>query len=234
MQEVDISDFKNQRLELLGLLGSPEAELNLAQVKQIQKAELEIYQIASPRYVYKTFARDELKDSLEGKDIHLHLGTCDRVMLLAASLGAKVDFAIRRAQALSMPYAMILDAVASVSIEKYLDKVEAELRFRLREKDLYLSSRYAPGYGDMPLSVLADLLNKLDAYSAISLSYNNQGLMNPLKSILAVLGLSDSEQMADLGLGDSETYPCDNCQYNQGCALKARGAYCGRYSKRKV
>lgn len=156
---------------------------------------------------------------LPGKDIFLHLEHCTQAVLLAVTAGAPLDALIRRQEALNMAKAVVLDAAASVAAETAAEKAEEELRLRLREKGRYLTGRYSPGYGDLPVGVQGELLRLLDAPRKIGLSVTASGIMTPRKSITAVLGVADIPVTGKLA-------GCATCVLRDKCLFRKRGTTC--------
>ena len=189
---------------------------------EIRQAAAQILAVASPQAVYRIFPRTALASVLLGEDIHAHLGSSTEVLLLACTLGQTVDYRIRQAQAVAMHEAVVLDAVASTAIEDYATTWEASLRQQTLASGRYLTTRFSPGYGDLPLAVQTQILQLTDAQRSIGLTLNAQDLMLPLKSITCLMGLSHEpiSEAAD---------PCAICQRRDACALRQRGGYCGRF-----
>ncbi len=221
MSEPKITISRESLLRNLGYQGEalrPETEALLT--KAISTCE----EKARPRSVSRNFAREDLLPDLSGEDIRSHLGGAETIVLLAATLGNEIDFAIRQAQLLDMTYAVILDQAASLTIEAYMDHLEAELREHYLTEKQYLTTRFSPGYGDLPLASGKRILDLLDSRRKIGLSLSPGGLMTPLKSVSCLLGLGREKpaRAAD---------PCSICKRREGCALRQKGGYCGRFTE---
>jgi hypothetical protein len=141
---------------------------------------------------------------------------------MAATLGHEVDFILRRSQRLDMKQAVILDASASVVIETYLDQEEDFLRQEFLQQGKYLSTRFSPGYGDLPLSIQDIFLKILDTNRKIGVTVLNNGLMSPMKSITCIMAILDEPV-------SKATDPCSICRLKGDCVLRRRGGYCGRF-----
>ncbi|GHV38581.1 hypothetical protein FACS189490_00730 [Clostridia bacterium] len=142
---------------------------------------------ANPRYVYRIFDVESCP-LLVGNDIIKHVEGCSQIVLLCATLGERLDRAIRAAQISDMAGAVILDSLASDYIEQVLDTCEDEIRAKFPNKTL--TWRYSPGYGDFPISVQPEFLSALDAGRKIGLYCGESLLLTPQKSVTAVIGLS--------------------------------------------
>ena len=125
-----------------------------------------------------------------------HLADCHEAILLAATLGIQADQLIARASIARMSKAVVLQACAAAKLEAYLNKVGHDLARELEAENLYLTPRFSPGYGDLPLCCQAELLALLEAGKRIGLGLTADCMLNPVKSVTAVIGLSRKKQSA--------------------------------------
>ena len=156
---------------------------------------------------------------LQVSDILRHLEGCGSCVLLACTLGARVDAALRAAGASDMAYAVVLDALASVAVEQTADAAEQTLRNEEREEGQFLTGRFSPGYGDYPIAVQNDLLRLLDAPRKIGLCATPAHLLTPRKSVTAVLGVA-GHPVTGRRAG------CANCALRERCAYRKEGKTC--------
>lgn len=126
----------------------------------------------------------------QGKDVCRMLSGCHEAVLLAATLGAGSERMLLKAQAKSGAEAVLLDAVLSAAIEAVCDAQEAALRDSLAAQGLYLTDRFSPGYGDMPLAQTREICAVLSADKTIGLTVSQSGIMIPRKSVTAIMGVS--------------------------------------------
>lgn len=155
---------------------------------------------------------------IEGQDLAGLLRGCSRAVLMAVTLGPQVDRLINQLQATSMSEAALLDACASVEADLFCDSVENEVS-RLLGSQEFLTMRYSPGYGDVPLAESAKILAALDTRKKIGLSATASGMLVPIKSITAMIGITDEKR-------DRER-DCSQCGASVGCPYKKRGDSCG-------
>ena len=125
---------------------------------------------------------------------------------------------VRSAQARDMARAVILDACGSALVEKGCDEAERDIAVRF--PGLYLTDRFSPGYGDLPLSLQPGICAVLDAERRVGIHVTPSFLMNPSKSVTAVIGLSDKPQMARIR-------GCAWCAMRETCTLRKGGKTCG-------
>ncbi|MPN25238.1 hypothetical protein SDC9_172645 [bioreactor metagenome] len=104
----------------------------------------------------------------------------------------EMDRLISRHTLSDMTRCVILDACGTTAIEDYCDKIENYLRTQLSKENLYLTSRFSCGYGDLPISLQPLILEKTDAYRRALISCNESFMLIPLKSVSAIMGISDA------------------------------------------
>ena len=119
----------------------------------LDKAEQTVLTAAAPRAVYRRLPRTALPLENCGSDLTRHLQGCDEVLLLAATLGAEVDKLLRRMELTDIALAAAADALASVLLEQVCDELENEIRAQIEAQGVFMTGRYAPGYGDCPLEL---------------------------------------------------------------------------------
>ena len=187
----------------------------------------EVLKTARPRAVFSPILPIEAENGaysaaglpLTGEDMRKHLEHCQQVVLLAVTLGAPLDMLIRRAEAVDMARAVVLDAAANVAVEEAAQQAEEEMRGILAGAGRYLTGRYSPGYGDYPISVQRELLRLTDAGRKIGLSVTPSHIMTPRKSITAVLGVADLPVKGHLA-------GCGHCVLQKTCLFRKRGTTC--------
>ena len=161
------------------------------------------------------------------------LRECTQAALLACTLGAVFDARLRAAQARDMAKAVLLDGCGSAWVEagcdavwlmdddtlpKPCDAAEGEVSARLPGR--FLTDRFSPGYGDLPLSLQPAICGALDTQRTLGLYVTDSCLLNPGKSVTAIVGVSDRPQMA-------RVRGCRYCSMNQTCQLRKGGKSCG-------
>ena len=119
-------------------------------------------------------------------DLAAHLKGCEEALLLGATLGSRVDAAIRRLALGSVAEGAAAQAVAAALIESYCDEVQA----RFETGGLAQRPRFSPGYGDWDLAEQKLLFPVLNCAKHIGLTHTEGCMMAPSKSVTAVIGLS--------------------------------------------
>ena len=138
--------------------------------------------------------------------------------VMAVTLGPEVDRRILLAQKQDMLDGMALDACASVRADALCDEVDGEIFRELREGE-HPTMRFSPGYGDAPLTASADLIALLHATRRIGLAMTRSYMMTPIKSVTALIGISDQNE--------DRTRDCSRCSAGPDCPYRKRGESCG-------
>lgn len=180
-----------------------------------------------PRWVWRVFPleRTEAGLALPGTGIALAghtaekmLAECHSAALLACTLGSEFDSLLRAEQVRDMSNAAVLDALGSAYVEAGCNGAEQEISARLPGK--FLTDRFSPGYGDLPLALQSALCALLDTPRRLGVTVGESFLMNPCKSVTAVIGLSDTPQPA-------RVRGCGYCTMRESCQFRKEGTTCG-------
>ena len=155
---------------------------------------------------------------LPGRTAAVMLRSCSHAALLVCTLGTTFDALARQVQARNFADALLLDGFGGAYVEAGCNAAEREIAAKLPGK--YLTDRFSPGYGDLPLDVQSPLLALTDAPRRLGVTLSESNLMNPLKSVTAVIGLSDTPQQARIR-------GCDYCAMRTRCNLRKAGKTCG-------
>ena len=207
-----------EALRYLGVRGEAPPEV----VRQAEEACRELLPLCAPRFVWRVVNTAELPAlglELPGEDIHTLLRDCDRCVLLALTLGAGVETLIRRAAITSPGKALVLDACASAACEAAVDALQQELEAQLCTEGIFPTDRFSPGYGDLPLTVQAPLLELLDGQRRCGITLTETFIMQPRKSVTAIFGLADKPQ-------GKRARGCAFCSMNQNCSFRKAGITC--------
>ncbi len=155
---------------------------------------------------------------LTGRMAKRMLSECHTAVLMACTLGAEYDAMARSTEARDMARAVMLDACAGAWVEQGCDEAEAEIAARFPGS--FLTDRFSPGYGDLPLDAQRTLLAALDAERRLGITLTDSLLMIPAKSVTAILGVSDRPQPARIR-------GCAYCALRERCTYRKRGKNCG-------
>ena len=211
--------------QALHYLGAGE-QVPPALLEQVSHQAGQLQAALRPRYVYRVYDITRTGQGLclsqaglvlPGNTAGRMLEECGRAALLACTLGAEYDAMLRTCQARDMAQAVILDACGSAWVEAGCDAAEAELAGLF--PGLHRTDRFSPGYGDLPLELQAPLCAALDAQRRIGLTVTPSFLLNPTKSVTAVIGLAAVPQKKRIR-------GCAYCSMRQTCSLRKRVTTC--------
>ena len=225
-----MKELKIRKREVLRYLGYKNQEIDDRLMQLIDCCIKEIQEIARPHYIYKKYLIDwNQKDGiLLGKDLLLtgdaiakHLKRCDKCFLLAATLGPEVDRQIRDYELTDMTRAVILDTCASEAIEGVCDEAQGEIEEIMAREGDSITSRFSPGYGDLPIELQSKILSYVDAPSKIGLTSTKDSLLIPRKSVTALIGCSRE-------LLQRKKRSCKDCNVYRHCRFRREATGCER------
>ena len=222
LHDMEVKLPEIRKTEVLRYLGYNGQELGSALEKQLQHCISEVASTARPRLTYRIFdvSNSEIEGlKLEGNDIKELLKTSKQAIIMAATLGAEAEALLRRTEVSNMSDAVITDSAQSVAIESVCDAFEAKMRIFYREENLYLTDRFSPGYGDLPLDSQRLLMDALQTEKRIGLAVTPSGMMVPRKSVTCIIGISDRAQKL-------ERSGCSTCMMAEKCTYRKQGRVC--------
>lgn len=210
--------------EALRYLGASGADEDLH--RRMQAVAQEAEKRFPPRYVYRISAVEHRPEGewlqdvqlpLPGNSARKMLGQCHHAAVLTCTLGLPFDSWVRREQARDMSRAVLMDACGSALVEAGCDAAEKEIAARFN--DMFLTDRFSPGYGDLPLEVQKNICVITDSQRRLGVHVTPSMLMNPQKSVTAVIGIADAPQQARIR-------GCQYCALKNDCELRKGGHSC--------
>ena len=222
MQDCAIRIDTDEALRYLGVRGEAEPRLS----EKMNELADKLLKSLQPKFVYRIFDLSTcdvgivLVNSglcLPGKLAARMLEGYQSAAVLLCTLGSGFESMLRALQARDMSEAVMLDALGSAYVEAGCDAAEEEIRGRLT--GLYLTDRFSPGYGDLPLELQKDICGLLDAGRRLGVTITESLLMNPSKSVTAVIGISDRPQPARIR-------GCEYCSRKTNCEFRKGGQSC--------
>ncbi|WP_053983163.1 vitamin B12 dependent-methionine synthase activation domain-containing protein [Niameybacter massiliensis] len=213
--------------EVLRYINVPYHAADATLKQEILTAYGEIESMARIREVYGLFNIEPKEDlivfqeinfQIESADLAKVVKNCNQLYVMAVTIGSEIDKRISGTQQTDMMKALIYNACANVLIEQACDHVEEEIMKNIKEGQ-YLTMRYSPGYGDVPLTVQTEILNFLDATRKAGITTTKAGMLIPLKSVTAFIGLSSIKEKRHKG--------CESCLIQDKCIYRKRGEKCG-------
>ena len=195
-------------------------------LEAIEPVAAALEQALTPRFTFAVFPvrRTPEGAALEGSGLVLPgrmartmLRECSDAVLLLCTLGAGFEAQLRAASARDMAQAAMLDACGSAYVEAGCDEAEKAIAARFPEK--YLTDRFSPGYGDLPLELQPALCAALDSQRRLGVTVTESLLMVPMKTVSAVIGLADTPQPA-------RVRGCQFCARRETCEFRKNGQTC--------
>lgn len=214
--------FSIDRSEALRYLGLWGREPDSGTAALFERARALLLEAARPRTIWKQFALCEDKQGLflpqaglrlPGRSIRRHLCGCSSCLMMAATLGGEADRLLLRTQLQNMALAAVMDACMSAAIEDVCDRLGGEM-----QKAGALTSRFSPGYGDLPLALQQDVIRLLDTPRRIGLTLTGSCMLAPQKSVTALLGVLPEGAAAPM-TGQNRCTGCPmrgHCPYGGG------------------
>lgn len=226
---INFSSLKIDRDEVLRYLGHNGQKIDDNMIGLIDECRREVVNIISPRFVYRYMNVRSDEDGvivegtnlvLRGSDIKNHLKDSTECALLAVTLGNEVERKTRQYERINLTKGIILDACATTAVEEVCDMVEAEIKEYAEKKNMGITFRYSPGYGDLPLDIQGSFLNVLDAQKKIGLTASQNNLLFPRKSVTAIIGIINKNIKI-------KKKSCTECNNYENCSFRRKGENCG-------
>jgi hypothetical protein len=194
--------------------------------EQMEKLIKEMEKQMTPKIVWRAFPLKKTEKGyllegtgivLEGKTAEKMLAGCHGAVLFGATIGMSFDRWLDRLQMQSPDLALLADGAGSAGVEALCD--EAEEQIARAFEGMHLTDRFSCGYGDLPLSLQRDIGKVLDLQHKAGIYVLDSCMMQPVKSVTAIVGISKEKQPARIR-------GCAYCSMNQTCRLKKEGKHC--------
>lgn len=155
-------------------------------------------------YNYKNCTvQSEPPFTIAGNSIIKHLDGCEKVICMAATVGAAIEHEIakkfERGEYLA---SVLLDAAATAAVEQAADLMEKNFAAKFSRDGYKMRWRFSPGYGDWNLTAQEKLF-KISGAEQIGMSLSSALMLEPRKSVTAIIGLERKGQgTKDKGQGN--------------------------------
>ena len=127
------------------------------------------------------------------QNLRKHLEGCTEIVLFACTAGGEMDRRINREKVISPVRGLLMSAIGSQQVEGACDRLCEMLAKEYPDRQLV--SRYSPGYGDLPLELQREIIRALDCGRTIGVTLTESLLMQPSKSVTAVIGMKEREKV---------------------------------------
>ena len=140
---------------------------------------------------------------LQGNSIKKHLELCEKVAIIAATVGKDIDEEISAvSEKGEYTNALLLDAAATEAVEETANELQNIISREANREGYNITARFSPGYGDFPLEMQEDIL-KLAEGNKIGIALTPSLMLIPRKSVTAVIGFKRGNTI--------KTHDCKNC-----------------------
>jgi hypothetical protein len=167
--------------------------------------------------------RVELADAnlvIAGTPAVAHFTACERVTLLAATLGPGIDgFLAGLQQTSGAADAFIFNGIASAAAEHTTEILDGLAVREIRRNAYYPTARFSPGYGDWPLESQQQFIESIRG-EKIGLAVTSHHLLQPVKSVTAVIGWS--RVPLERSYEQPQEKPCQGTLTCRDCPLKEK------------
>lgn len=161
---------------------------------------------------------------LPGASICRHLKGAEAVVLMAVTLGFDCERKIAQLGASSPTDQLLYSTCASALVEAAADLAQERVDALLAPAGCHTGPQYAPGYGDLPVSVQPRFLETLGAGRLLGVTATEGNVLVPVKSITACMGVFPlTVEPPDERVN---SIPCDNCTNRNSCTLRKKGRTC--------
>ena len=149
---------------------------------------------------------------IEGTKIGKHLSGCDKVILLAVTVGDAIeDMVTKRFADGEYASSVLLDAAATTAVEQLADGMEKAIKPKMAAQGYGMRWRFSPGYGDWPIEQQPELIRLAHA-GEIGVSLSSSMMLIPRKSITAIIGLYKEENKGqDTTAAEHDLHGCAAC-----------------------
>lgn len=215
------------RAEALRYLGYADQQLAPELAARIERTFGHCEEVARPAWCWRAFPVeiDAGQATLVGSALRFPasgaLAAMSACAVLACTIGLAHDREERRLAVGEATEALVFDAAGSSLVEACADSCERAISMWAMVEGLHAGQRTSPGYGELPLSLSADIIRTLDAGKQLGISMTGSGLLVPMKSVTALVGLFEREEDARRARRS-----CADCIARSDCAYLKAGKPC--------
>lgn len=146
---------------------------------------------------------------VKSHSLTINLYGCESAYIFAATTGAMAERLIMKNNRLSALKGIVTDAIGSASVEDFCNLLNKMLVNLSSQNGKFLRPRFSCGYGDFPLEFQTQILEFLDTSRKIGLNITDNLMMTPVKSVTAVVGISNFPTKCRTGCTSCEKTDCE-------------------------
>lgn len=121
------------------------------------------------------------------------LSGCESAIIFCATAGIGIDRLISKYSAVSPAKALIFQSIGAERIEALCDSFCEQLK-KERATDEYITPRFSPGYGDLPLEFQKEIFKVLNPEKHLGVFLCESFVMSPSKSVTAIIGIKKGDK----------------------------------------
>lgn len=186
---IEISHLEQRAIKYLNFKGDVTDE----QIKLVRDAMAEVKRLSRPQFAIRYLALNKAEDGMYSVDAPIDIAYSslqklfeskgsDSMCILVSTLGLAIDNRISKLADIDAAKMILLDACANAYIEEVTNDYQA--RLNLGDETF----RFAPGYGDVPLSTQREIFDFMPEISKIGIELDDSNLMHPFKSMTGFIG----------------------------------------------
>ncbi|MEG1316105.1 MAG: hypothetical protein RR227_03850 [Oscillospiraceae bacterium] len=224
MDEYKISIDCDEAFRYLGYRSPPVGDI----LDEMNCAAAMVFEACRPHIISRSFGFERTAEGIavkgaslcfSGRSISALLHNSNECLLFCATIGTEIEALIRKWQIRDIAFAAMLDACASSAVEGLCNSFESELLEEYSAKGMFLTDRFSPGYGDLPITLQRDFCAALDTPRKIGVCVSESGILIPRKSVTAIIGISNYEQRHIID-------GCNGCILFDNCKFRTNGVSC--------
>ena len=175
-----LTELEKRTLLYLNFRGEASEE----QISMVRKAIDELKSVARPVFTVKYYKISGCPIDINYNSLQeiFSKGGSDSVAFLISTLGPAVDKRIDRLKDSDPAKMVLFDAVANAYIEEVTNEYQKKLGLKSQ------TFRFAPGYGDVPLTLQKQIFDNIPEISKMGLTLDDGCLMHPFKSMTGIIG----------------------------------------------
>ena len=191
-------ELKVNRREIYRYLGIRSGEPDQATQALVESVLKELTDNVQLREFHQMFPLHVPQDELHtidmtcfrthSRSLEKNLRGCSDIIVMAATIGSKVDLLLRRYSLTNASRGVVMQAASAAMIEAWCNLTNDAIKTEAAGRGLYLRPRFSPGYGDFPLDNQRDIFQALQVEKRVGIALTESLLMIPSKSVTAVIG----------------------------------------------
>lgn len=226
-----MSRYEIRKDEVLRYLGYKGQCIEDSLDELIESCRKEVRSLSDTKYLYEYFNIEHINEGVRvdnseiifpGDDLKKHLEDCKSIAIIAVTAGGNIEKHIKLTEKTNLTKALIMDACATTLVEEICDEIEEAIGLEAKSKQLNITGRYSPGYGDLPLEVQRDVISLVNCNKRIGVNLSAHNILFPRKSVTAIIGVGKV-----LHKNSEKEEKCLKCNKYMSCTFRREGNGCG-------